>query len=365
MSARVWIGLLYGVILAFVAIIGCYTPVFTRRDLFFGVTVAPNARETPPARRIIARYRAAELVVGLVAIVTIALALTLTTALDDRLVIVGLVGGLLFWIVALSLPYFWAHTAARALALDATGAAPTSQPPAATLRPRRYSDYLPWAWELLPLGLIAATFVYLAWQYPHAPTTLITHWSAQGTPDRFVHKTPLSYFGEALIMIPLYALLFGVGYLVARSRAQPDAADLRFKRLMVRFLFGIRTALIILFGVIAFTITSATSPQWLLVLPFVMIGLLLVGIVILALRVGQGGARLRGAAASPTDRTADRYWKLGVFYVNPDDPSIMVERRFGLGYTLNWGSPTAVISFFLLIGVPLAIIVAISVFRTR
>jgi uncharacterized membrane protein len=36
------------------------------------------------------------------------------------------------------------------------------------------------------------------------------------------------------------------------------------------------------------------------------------------------------------DRTPDRYWRLGMFYVNPDDPAIFVEKRFGIGYTLNF-----------------------------
>jgi uncharacterized membrane protein len=37
----------------------------------------------------------------------------------------------------------------------------------------------------------------------------------------------------------------------------------------------------------------------------------------------------------------NRYW--GVFYVNRNDPSIMVEKRFGIGYTMNYGNPTAVL----------------------
>ena len=31
-------------------------------------------------------------------------------------------------------------------------------------------------------------------------------------------------------------------------------------------------------------------------------------------------------------------WK-GIFYSNPDDPALWVPKRFGLGYTLNFGNP--------------------------
>jgi len=365
MSARVWVGLLYGVILAFVTVIECYTPVLARRDIFFGVTVAANTRATPVARRIIARYRLAVIAIGALGVLAFGLTLVLTTPLDESLVVAGLAVALIVWIVALSIPYFWAHAAARAFVAEAPNASGAPQPPVASLRPRRYGDYLPWAWELLPIALIVATFAALAWQYPHAPGTLITHWNAQGTPNGFVRKTPLSYYGEALTSLPVYALLFGLGYLITRSRAQPDAADLRFKRLMIRFLFGMRTLLVVLFGAIALVIASQTPPQWVVALPIVIIVVIFVAVMALALRVGQGGARLRGAAASPTDRMADRYWKLGIFYVNPDDPSILIERRFGMGYTLNFGSPGAVIVFALLIGVPIALTLVISIFATR
>ncbi|WP_225872663.1 DUF5808 domain-containing protein [Pedobacter frigoris] len=34
-----------------------------------------------------------------------------------------------------------------------------------------------------------------------------------------------------------------------------------------------------------------------------------------------------------TDR---KYWKLGLFYYNPDDPAVFVEKRFGIGFDFNW-----------------------------
>jgi uncharacterized membrane protein len=38
------------------------------------------------------------------------------------------------------------------------------------------------------------------------------------------------------------------------------------------------------------------------------------------------------------DRTPDACWRWGLFYVNPADPSILIEKRFGIGYTLNFGN---------------------------
>lgn len=65
-----------------------------------------------------------------------------------------------------------------------------------------------------------------------------------------------------------------------------------------------------------------------------------------ALRAGQGGARLNGnvrglARAAGTDRDDDRFWKAGLLYVNCDDLAIVVGARFGVGWTLNFGHRTA------------------------
>ena len=84
-----------------------------------------------------------------------------------------------------------------------------------------------------------------------------------------------------------------------------------------------------------------------------------------ALRYGQGGARHEGSTSAPlTDGLADnRYRWWGVFYVNREDPSILVEHRFGLGYTLNLGNRLAVAllaGFFILV-LGLSLLTALSI----
>jgi uncharacterized membrane protein len=34
----------------------------------------------------------------------------------------------------------------------------------------------------------------------------------------------------------------------------------------------------------------------------------------------------------------DNCWKWGIFYVNPDDRAVFVKKRYGFGYTLNFGN---------------------------
>jgi len=53
-------------------------------------------------------------------------------------------------------------------------------------------------------------------------------------------------------------------------------------------------------------------------------------------------------------RDDDRYWYGGVFYNNPDDPDLFVPKRFGLGWTMNFGHPQ---SKLVLIGLLVGILV--------
>jgi uncharacterized membrane protein len=70
------------------------------------------------------------------------------------------------------------------------------------------------------------------------------------------------------------------------------------------------------------------------------------GLIWIIVRYGQGGALIeQGSAEAPlTNGIADNsHWVWGVFYVNKNDPSIMVEKRFGVGYTINFGNRWAIL----------------------
>jgi uncharacterized membrane protein len=67
--------------------------------------------------------------------------------------------------------------------------------------------------------------------------------------------------------------------------------------------------------------------------------------------------RLTRDRTSASDGTPDKCWKLGQIYINPNDPALVVEKRFGVGYTLNFGNRAlwwilmaAVLVFALVIG---------------
>jgi uncharacterized membrane protein len=45
-----------------------------------------------------------------------------------------------------------------------------------------------------------------------------------------------------------------------------------------------------------------------------------------------------GEPSDPIDPTPDKCWRGNIFYYNPDDAALFVEKRDDLAYTLNFGN---------------------------
>jgi uncharacterized membrane protein len=170
-----------------------------------------------------------------------------------------------------------------------------------------------------------------------------------GRPNGWAIKSGRSVFGSVLlgtlICLVLSLLLNGTARGVRRihSSGLDGERESRFLRTMMLMVLGLEYYMAAMFGF------CPILPPW-LVAVFVVAGLLMgAAIVVVACWSGQGGWRLRGQTpASPGgdqapagDRTPDECWKWGLIYYNSADPAVWVEKRFGIGWTLNFGNPRA------------------------
>ena len=86
--------------------------------------------------------------------------------------------------------------------------------------------------------------------------------------------------------------------------------------------------------------------------------LVIVPVVILASALFLRGWLKQERASSqniPGGRTPDACWKYGLFYFNPDDSALFVEKRIGIGYTINFGRASGWIVMALMLFVPLGL----------
>jgi uncharacterized membrane protein len=257
-----------------------------------------------------------------------------------------------------------------------------------TLRTR--PEPFPWPWTLPAVAITVGTAVVGAVRYPHLPPRLVSHYDAGGHPTSYTDKTFVSAFGLVMVQIAVTALIVVLSRVTARGKAELDAQDPHAAERHRRFVTAMARCLLVLAAAVDLTMFFAALAMWNLVsstgfFPVLLIAPIVVataGLVVVTVRVGQGGSRLRveGAEAASSgiglgtgsgigsgagnrigngavNRDDDRFWKLGMVYVNREDPAVFVQKRFGVGWTVNFGRPAVV---GLLVGI-LAIAVLVPV----
>ena len=338
-------------------------PRITRRGLLFGVYVGEERSGGEQARQITRGWQTG-IILWSVLSVAVGLGLfvrfrtPLTAVMAPFLMLAGYV-----------VFYLRAYFRARAMAVEGPPAGVAVLDPAADA-----PSVLPLI--VLAVGIIAGTFAiaYAAMHYHELPANVPTHFGLRGRPDAW---RPKSFW--TVMLLPLFTLVMGAGmagmaFLVGRAKRAvrfPQTqisveAQRRFRLAMTRylsFMAVVVTGMLMMMSIDSIRVglgrAEGLSPAA-MVLGIAVAVLAVICVVYFFFRYGQGGARLERAAGNAplTNGLADnRHWVLGAFYVNRDDPCIFVEKRFGFGYTINFGNWKAVALFVAFLGTILVITV--------
>jgi uncharacterized membrane protein len=230
---------------------------------------------------------------------------------------------------------------------------------------------LSWAWFLAPAGAAVANAVWALGRYDAIPQVIPLHFNLAGEPDRWGAKSIGVVLLAPLLQLAVTAV-FMMAFWAFRSAkrqlsVQRPAASARqyalFRRgwsrlVIVGALLEVGTLSVVDWRMLGFV---KLTPGQMAGAVFAPVAAILVYAAVLSVKLGQGGwrAKIAGPESAPGDPNAvrrddDGYWKAGLFYYNPDDPALWVEKRFGIGYTVNFGRPAA----WLLVALPLAAAVA-------
>ena len=315
-------------------------PRFSRPDILFAVTV-PEAFASGVGRTLVARYRA---IVWTGAAAALAVSLLIPTPPDSGrgafLTMAVVAGNLIVGLCA----WLWANRRARVHAVA------HGDVRVASLVPRDTSLPGGALFAAGPFAILLATAVLAIAYGDQAPE------GSRSTRS----------FGTLALGVLYVAMMLTLAVSLARRSRQiavdglAAAAEQRFRLVNVLVLVLAGYAMAIMLSVTTLESMPAfgntlSGRVGLVLLPVMLFNF---GVAFWMFRVGQGGQRAVPAAARQQvhgDATPDHAWKVGgLFYFNPHDPAIWVEKRFGLGYTLNIGNSRA----WLLIGMMLAPVIA-------
>lgn len=240
--------------------------------------------------------------------------------------------------------------------------------------------------SLIVLSAVAAVGVAV---YPSLPATIPTHWNGAGQVDQTAPKSIWSVFTLVLVPAGTVVLMYALSWLVVVAPVRsvpsdtPEQAEARAgvqRHLATTGLGMVSLALAVGLGITAIpTWLAPRSPAVILGTIAVALVLILGTVVVIIVRYAVGMSRVRSprpAAVStrpwPVGRPRqepggtsavdapddDRYWKLGGIYVNRHDRAVFVQKRFGVGWTINFGSVGGMVfgaAIVLIVAVPLVI----------
>jgi uncharacterized membrane protein len=288
-------------------------PDLTRRDLYFAVTVQGSLRDEPAGIAIRRRYRNELVLVSLAALALIASSLLWINPRFAPAV-------LYLQVAATFVVFYRARSRVLLYAVRPT-----------TIREVELRERP----AIVPGGLFVAAgpFVILAF----CAAYLLLHGNA------IPRGSSVYLLNAAATLATLSLVLYGLAHWLrpVYSGGAQGAREVRFRRTCALTIVTLEYYIALQLSWAALTpFRPEVSLAYRLVT--VLVPLLIVTISLIALaRMGQGGGASSASGAVVGDRTPDRDWIWGTFYVNRNDPAIFIERRFGLGYTLNFGRPGA------------------------
>jgi uncharacterized membrane protein len=211
------------------------------------------------------------------------------------------------------------------------------------------------------IGITLATATYLALVYPTLPGQLPVRY-VRGEPVFFQLKTPLVVMLPALVQAAL-ALVFGSLslLLLLKRKTRNEERKTDDENLAAENDLRMRTAVegIALLGAVWISVQAIGAAR--LVVSWqdgrggfgrVYNLTLLIAFVASAVIVWRTMRALRAQPQTPADSNP-AVWRLTHLYVNPADPALFVPTRRGVGWTLNFGRPLAIvlIAAILMLGV--------------
>jgi uncharacterized membrane protein len=326
-------------------------PTLMPADLAFGVRIPPDHQEDSLINKVRRDFRAG---IAMIALVLIIVNIFLLQTFPSLLLSTGTIFATL---ILASLNYYIAHYRLTVVKKREDWFAGQRQAIAVDTELHNEPIRLPIFWLVLNIVLAVAMFVTGALRYPSLPDRIATHFDANGVPNGWMDKS-IGTFLIPLIALVLTSMFIILARFRPRPQAQLDPANIEASRTRYRKLnniWGVSLLLIsVLTNLLMFIVSLAIwqllpgASQMIfigIVVPVFPILIILIVILLYYRQLSGQSQRInRTSAQTPfVARDDDRYWKGGIFYFNPEDPSIFVEKRFGIGWTINFGHPVGMI----------------------
>ncbi|MEK4249358.1 DUF1648 domain-containing protein [Paenibacillus sp. FSL W7-1287] len=354
-----------------VILLMAFTPYLTRRTEAFGVTVPDGVKQQSYIARHIKRYMLLCLGLGIILIAAMFILIKPEGSEQDHSIWYSVI--IVSYLALTFLVFIVSHMQIKAWKQQQPWYEETSSSQKIVVQTGFHKEKttISLVWYVPHIIVVALAMGYSIIHYDKFPELLPMQYDFNGEVTRAVEKSigsvlTLSWLSIAMIIVFIISHLS-----IARSKQVIESQDPHGslqRNVIFRYSWSVFLA-IAGFLVVILMVLGQLSPllEWssntFMVIVFTIVGIILLGSILLSVKLGQGGSRLKNSntqqgKASVEVADLDQYWKLGIFYVNRNDPAIFVEKRFGVGWSINYGNP---IAWLITIGI-LAIVLIPAIF---
>lgn len=360
-------------IIIIMLIIQMITPRLTRKDIYFGVRVPEEEVAKEELTSIYKEYIKNNLVISVIYI----LVFSVLVYLSEKFWVITQIVGICLYLIISFLIYYRSNKKVKEIK-DKNGWYKTKKPVTVidtkfTKDKRKGILVSPW-WFIIPGIIIIVNIIIGINVYDRLPDLIPTHWNALGQVDGWTKKSYKAMLQMPFVQFFMTLVLFFSYKIIGWSKQQINASNPEESRerniIFRRRWSGYMVIMVILINLL-FTYANLnilqvinTSGKGMMAVTFSFTGIVFVLSIYMSLTTGQGGSRIKlkretNTSSGLVDRDDDKYWKLGnSIYVNKDDPSLFVEKRFGIGWTMNYGRIESIIITIVL----LVLIIAMPLF---
>ncbi|WP_054958610.1 DUF1648 domain-containing protein [Paenibacillus dakarensis] len=326
-----------------------FMPYFTRETLSFGITVSEETFHSEPLRKLRRQYAGINSLVSILLIVCCLLVVSLwPEEVSKEIAFTFTILGIVLFSLMMNVIF---HLKMKRIKSNL----PTSHDKRQTLsidtRFRQQKLVFSNIWFILH-GIIAA--ISATWTlsyYDRIPGQLPMKFDFEGHVTRFADKSVLTVLFPNIMQVVMIVIFAFVNWSILNSKqqigpgdpAESAARNAIFRRRWSFFNMTASFIIILLFSFIQFNMILSFNTDMLILVSMLTPVLIIIGVLVLTLTTGQGGSRIgpKRAPSSAQPYDDDAYWKLGGIYFNPHDPAIFVEKRFGVGWTINYANKKA------------------------
>ena len=322
----------------------CLVPFFSRKDTAFGISIPESEYRSQFLTKLRRRYF---IILPVCGIVLCTCSLLIQIRVNTNIGVWIQMAFMLFYLAITAAIYLIFYFKVRKYKKNSNWEMTRTVSAALTVDKNEKKPVNP-LWFLSYLIIIAGIIIVGIVRYPVLPGQIPMHYDIAGHVDRYAAKSISTILTMPIMQIIMSLVFFGIYYAIINAKNQSSGGDIdeglkkdrAFKVIMSKFIFFMGLSIMLLFGMTQLSMLALIGINVIIAAPIVLLVVIFVAIVYLFVKVGQGGIRLGGSKSHMSRAVAedDDNWILGLIYYNKDDPSVFVEKRFGMGYTINFGS---------------------------